>query len=288
MLLSGVARRIRQRLGVPVVATLSGEDTFLEKLPPPHQEAARAELCRRAAELDALVAMNRSYADFMSEFLAVPRDRITVIRPGLNLRGHGVPGQRRPPVKGPFAIGYLSRICPDKGLHLLVDAWKLLAADAELPPVRLRVAGYLDPADRPYLDDLLAKAAAAGLGERFECLGELDRAGKIAFLQSLDVMSVPAVCRESKGIAILEAWANGVPVVLPDHGAFPEMIADTGGGLLCAPGDAASLSAALKRMILDRQFAADCGRRAQEAVHQRYDARRMAEETLDLYRRLLA
>ena len=165
--------------------------------------------------------MNRYYADFMSEFLAVPRDRIHIIRPGLNLQGHGVPGASCPPVNRPFTIGYLSRICPDKGLHLLVDAWKLLAVDGELPPVRLRVAGYLDPADRPYLDELLFQAASSGLGDRFECLGELDRPGKIAFLQSLDLLSVPTVCRESKGVPILEAWANGVPAVLPDHGAFP-------------------------------------------------------------------
>ncbi len=210
--------------------------------------------------------MNRGYADFMSEFLPVPRDRIAVIRPGLNLQGHAAAGRPRPRVDRPPTIGYLSRICPDKGLHLLVEAWRLLAVDAELPAVRLRAAGYLDPADRPYLDDLLRQAASAGLGDRCEFLGELDRPGKIAFLQSLGLLSVPSVCRESKGLAVLEAWANGVPAVLPDHGAFPEMVADTGGGLLFEPGDAASLAAAVKRMILDPQLAADCGRRAQEAV----------------------
>ena len=287
VMLCGMARRIRQRLAVPVIATLSGEDIFLEKLPPPYNEAARG-ASRRAADLDALVAMNRFYADFMSEFLAVPRDRITVIRPGLNLQGHRAAGLSRPPVNRPFTIGFLSRNCPDKGLHLLVEAWKLLALDAELPPVRLRVAGYLDPADRPYLDDLLLRAASSGLGDRFECLGELDRPGKIAFLQSLDLFSVPAVCRESKGLPILEAWANGVPAVLPDHGAFPEMVADTGGGLLCAARRRGFLGGGGQTHDSRSAICRRLRTPVQQAVHHRYHAQRMAEETLDLYRRLLA
>ena len=118
--------------------------------------------------------------------------------------------------------------------------------------------------------------------------GELDRPAKIGFLRSLDVLSVPTVYRESKGLSVLEAWANAVPVVLPAHGAFPEMVEDTGGGLLVAPEDPAALAAALKRMIREPHFAAECGRKAQQAVHDRYHAGLMAERTLALYRTILA
>ena len=148
VLLCGVARQIGSRLGVPVACTLSGEDTFLERLPQPHYDAARAALSERAADLAALVAMNDYYADFMAQYLDVPRERIHVIPPGLNLQGHA----RRAVAhdKGrPLAIGFLSRICPEKGLHQLLDAWRLLAGEAGLPPVVVRAAGYLDPADRP-------------------------------------------------------------------------------------------------------------------------------------------
>ena len=155
----------------------------------------------------------------------------------------------------------MSRICPEKGLHQLLDAWKLLATDPGLPPVVVRAAGYLDPADRPYLADLERKVAAWGLADRFQYLGELDRGAKIAFLQSLDMLSLPTVSRESKGLAVIEAWANGVPAVLPAHGAFSELLADTGGGLLYAPGDPAALAAGLRQMIEQPGMAAECGRR---------------------------
>ena len=101
-------------------------------------------------------------------------------------------------------------------------------------------------------------------------------------------MCVPTVYRESKGLSVLEALANHVPVVLPAHGAFPELIEDTGGGLLFEPGDIGSLAAAIKRLVLDPRLADDCGRRGGEAIRQRYHARAMAEKTLELYRSLRA
>ena len=84
---------------------------------------------------------------------------------------------------------------------------------------------------------------------------------------------------------MLEAWANGVPVVLPAHGAFPEMVEDTGGGLLFPPATLRHLHGA-GHMLGQRGLAADCGRLAQQAVHQRYSTARMARQTLELYQRL--
>jgi glycosyltransferase involved in cell wall biosynthesis len=61
------------------------------------------------------------------------------------------------------------------------------------------------------------------------------------------------------------------------------MVADTGGGVLCEPNDPAALAAALKRMLLDIPFAAECGRRAQQAVHERYNAKMMARKMIEVY-----
>jgi glycosyltransferase involved in cell wall biosynthesis len=299
-MLAGLVPSLRAGCPVPVICTLSGEDGFIEKLPPPFAAQSRAVLRQRAAELDALIAMNRYYAGFMADYLAVPAERIHVIPPGLLLDGHRKPASGGPglcpvparPLNGPSTstipktIGFLGRVCPDKGLHLLLEAMRPLAEDPGVPAFRVRAAGYLGPGDRPYLAGLLAQAAAWGLGARFEYLGELDREAKIAFLQSLDVMTAPALIPESKGLSVLEAWANGVPAVLPAHGAFPEMVADTGGGLLFAPGSVQELAAALGRMLREEPLAAECGRRAHQAVHQRYGAERMARQTLKLYETL--
>lgn len=289
VMLAGLARPMRERLGVPVVSTLSGEDGFLERLPEPYYSKARDALRGRAADLDALVAMNGYYADFMADYLAMPRERIRVIRPGLNLDGHRKPQEGdsptrpRSPDQSPRTIGILGRICPEKGLHLLVEAMGLLAYQQDLPPLRVRAAGYLDEADRPYLAEIQQRIGELQLADRFEYVGEVDREAKIAFLQSLDVMSLPSMVCESKGLPALEAWASGVPVVLPAHGAFPEMIEDTGGGLLHEPCSPKALAAALARMLREPDFAEACGRRGHRAVHERYHAERMARQTLELY-----
>ena len=124
------------------------------------------------------------------------------------------------------------------------------------------------------------------MADRFQYVGELDRAGKMAFLRSLDVLCLPSVIRESKGLPALEAWASGVPAVLPDHGAFTELIADTGGGLLYDPRRPQALAEALGRMLRDDRLAQQCGRRGQTAVHERYTSQRESREMLALYERL--
>lgn len=292
VLMAGMARQITRRLGVPVVCTLSGEDIFLEKIPEPHYSQARTLLGQRCGDLAALISLNRYYADFMAQYLPVARDRIHVIPPGLNLAGHGdrlqpQPGAGPEPSAGRVVtIGYLARICPDKGLHLLAEALESVVEQDDLPPVRLHAAGYLAKGDAPYLAGIEARLQQRGLAHRFQYLGELDRCGKTAFLQSLDVMSLPTVYRESKGISVLEAWANGVPVVLPAHGTFPELVEDTGGGLLCEPHDARALADALKQLIQHPDQAAECGRRAQQAIYARYHADLMAQRTIELYNRV--
>jgi glycosyltransferase involved in cell wall biosynthesis len=123
------------------------------------------------------------------------------------------------------------------------------------------------------------KLADAGLADDFEHVDCPDHASKVEFFQSIDVLSVPAAFREPKGLYVLEAWANGVPVVQPRQGSFPELIEATGGGRLTEPGDTPGLTAAIRRLLDDPALRTELGRKGQEAVRQRFAARVMAEET---------
>ena len=81
--------------------------------------------------------------------------------------------------------------------------------------------------------------------------------------------------------------ANAVPVVLPDHGSFTEMIADTGGGLLHRPHDPADLAEKIAELLRDPVRATQLGLNGQLAIHDRYHAAAMAQQTVDLYRHIL-
>ena len=77
------------------------------------------------------------------------------------------------------------------------------------------------------------------------------RLGKSDFLESIHVLSVPTTFREPKGLYVLEALSHGVPVVQPAHGAFPELIEETGGGLLVPPDSPGDLAAALEQLMVN-------------------------------------
>jgi glycosyltransferase involved in cell wall biosynthesis len=278
-LLASLAPPLRRELGRPIVCTLSGEDLFLEGLPAPYRKQAKALIGEAAPAVDRFVATSDYYAEFMAGYLALPRRKIAVAPIGIRFDGLEAPSD---PVERPFTIGYLARIAPEKGLHLLASAYIRLRRELGLGPARLEAAGYLAPEHQTYLDGVAKALAAVGLESEFSCHATIDRARKVEFLRGLDVLSVPSPYAEPKGLYLLEALASGVPVVEPRHGAFPEMVEATGGGLLFAPGDVSDLAAKLLELATDPERRRALGRAGSEAVRQRYSAACMAERTLEI------
>jgi glycosyltransferase involved in cell wall biosynthesis len=281
-MLLGLARRVKAELPqARLVCALQGEDIFLDDLEEPWRARVLQTMRQRVADVDRFVATSRFYADEMSALLDIPRERMRVARLGINLAGFG--GRASEPAGGPLAIGYLARICPEKGLHLLIEAFRELARAREPGSVVLRVAGYVGGRDRHYYEGLQSRIREWGLDRAVELHGEIDRAAKIALLDSLHVFSVPAVYREPKGLSVLEAMASGVPVVLPAHGAFPELVEETGGGLLVEPESALALAEGLAALLDDGERRRELGRRGAEGVRARFAVAAMAAETLAAY-----
>lgn len=282
----GLAGPLKRELGVPVLCSLQGEDIFLDDLTEPFKRRVHEQLQGHARDVDGLVATCGYYADFMAEYLAVERDTVHVVPLGIKLAGHRLaPARRRQ--DEPFVIGYLARICPEKGLLDLVEAVALLADEHGDGAVRLRAAGYLGKRDEPYLEKVRARVRELGLDQIFDYAGEVSRDDKIALLQSIDVLSVPTVYKDPKGLFVLEALANGVAVVQPAHGSFPEMIQATGGGRLSRPGSAESLAAELEALMLNADECYELGRCGAAAVSARFSDETMADATLAVYTRFL-
>lgn len=281
---AGFARRLKQELGVPVLCSLQGEELFLDGLAKPGRGEVLGALAERARDVDLFIAPSDFYADFMASYLRVERRRVAVVRLGIQLAGHGT-GPRPAVAGGPRVIGYLARIAPEKGLHLIAAAFRQAAAALGAGQVRLHVAGYLPPPHRRYLHQIERQLAGWGLAEDFRYFGEVTRDEKIRFLAGLDVLAASAVHPEPKGLYVLEALASGVPVVAPRQGAYPELLQATGGGVLVRPGEPAALAAALIELLQDTERRERLGRTGRAAVHGRFGDAAMAAATLALYER---
>lgn len=275
-LIAGVLPRLRREFTGRIFCLLQGDDIFLDDLIEPYRAQA-LELLRRHAQLfDGFLVHSAYYRDFMAGYLDLPREKMQVVPLGIDLAGHD--GLPKPAASDPFTIGYFARICPEKGLHLLVEAFRIL--HAQHPRTQLLAAGYLGTRDKAYFDDVSRKAA--NLGSAFRYVGSPPgHVEKVDFLKSLDVQSVPTTYREPKGLYVLEALANGVPVVQPRHGAFPEMLEATGGGLLFNPGDPADLARGLAEMIDHPERRHELAQRGRAAVHARFDPQTMALATAE-------
>jgi len=322
VLIAGCVPELKRRLGVPVLATIQGDDIFLDALPEPHKRRVLEEIARLVPLIDGFVMHSRYYADYMGEYLGIPAERIHVAPLGIDTsdfeevgadeavelpagrseveKRKAESGKRRAELGGrksevegesgavsrdgrPPTIGYLARLAPEKGLHHLVDAFLDLRKRPGMQQARLHVAGWLGGQNRNYAEEQFRRLRAAVGEESWRYWGSVDRHQKIEFLRGLDVLSVPTVYHEPKGIYVLEALAAGVPVVQPEHGAFPELLAATAGGRLVRPGDAAHLSEVLHELLSDRASAQQLGHAGRQRVLERFGADAMADAMMAVY-----
>jgi glycosyltransferase involved in cell wall biosynthesis len=303
-LLVGMARRLKSEMGVPVVCALQGEDFFLDGLPESHRAACWQTLAERAADVDLFVAPSRYFDSLMRERLGLPADRVRVVYNGIKLDGYDEEcrmqnaecrmqkgeGLGASVALSPFAprpsvpvLGFFARMCQEKGLDTLVEAYLLLRQRRRVADLRLHVGGSCGPADRAFVDKLRERLRAEGALGQVEFHPNLDRAAKLEFLRSLSVFSVPARYSEAFGLYVIEAMAAGVPVVQPRVAAFPELIEATGGGLLCAEEDPQSLAEAIEELLLDPARARALGEAGRCAVFERFSAEAMARAMAQVY-----
>ncbi|MGD0537004.1 MAG: glycosyltransferase family 4 protein [Verrucomicrobiota bacterium] len=297
-LLAGFARRLRDALNTPVVCLLAGEEAFLDAMDEPMRRRIWRLLAEQAPAVDRFVAPSRYFADRMGARLKLPAGQLTVVPLGLNLEGYrAAPDQPstcnlqpstfnlQPPTP---TLGYFARMCRDKGLDTLVAAFIELKRRGRVPGLRLKIGGSCGPADEPFVAGLKAQLGAAGFLGDVEFHPNLNRVQKIAFLRSLTVFSVPALYGEAFGLYLLEALAAGVPVVQPRHAAFPEVVAATGGGVLCEPGDVAALAGAIEQLLLDPERRQSLGGAGRRAIHERFGIEQMGEGMLAVLRAVAA
>ncbi len=222
-----------------------------------------------ARRVSCTVAPSRAMAAFLHRELRVPRDRIAVVRNGV-----AIP-PRRQRVTGIRTFITVGSFAPCKATPALVAAF--LSVSASRPGLRLRMVG--DGADRQRCEELVRQAGTGNVeftGYRTDVAAQLEQA---------DVFVLPSV-NENLPLALLQAMAMGLPCIAAGVGGIPEVL-DADCGMLVAPGDTGSLSAAMARMTDEPGRAASLGAVARRRATERFSLSRCADGYLNLWSEIL-
>ena len=281
-LLLGFTRRLKEALGVPVVCLLQNEAPYIDSMPEELRVQVWKIMTERAREADQFIAPSNFYAGCMREKLKLPEDHLHVIYNGINHEGFDA--DKIPPT--PPVIGFFSRMCKDKGLDTLVDAFIRLKTNNHIPQLKLKIGGGCGPTDEVFVQRMRERLHARALLGDVEFHPNLSREDKQAFLRSLSVLSVPAQFGEAFGFYVIEAMAAGVPVVQPRCASFPELIEATGGGVVYDHQGPESLANALEKMLHNPSQAKLLGLKARAAVREKFSITKMAEQLVSLLDKL--
>ncbi|MFN2115288.1 MAG: glycosyltransferase [Anaerolineae bacterium] len=238
-------------------------------------------LRRTLARADRILASSPAYVE-SSPFLRRFREKVTVVPLGIDparfaAADRSAARRRFAPDSAP-RVAFVGRFRYYKGLHVLVDAMRLL------PEARLMMIG-----GGPEGPALRRQAESAGVAERVDWLGEVPDEDLPAALAAADVFVLPSTARsEAFGIVMLEAMAAGLPLVSTELGTGTSWINQHGHtGLVVEPGNHEALAAAINGILADDDLRQRLGRSALERVRAEFDADQMVERVMAVYEEVM-
>jgi colanic acid/amylovoran biosynthesis glycosyltransferase len=259
------ARACSLLLGIPYTLTIHGSDLLL--LPPP--DARR--LLLDAAALITPTRYNRSKIESVS---GRPMDTIHVIPSPVDTDFFSPrPGTRR---EGPTRLITVGRLHPIKGHGLIIEAVRLVSGRGGEPELTIVGGGEMDLALRRKVSELGIEGRVTFAGV---LLGEALRdrlADSDVFVMASDSEGLP--------VAMLEAMAMGLAVVVPAITGIPEVIRPGENGLLFTPGDAADLARKLDSVGSDAALRGRLGSAARQTALSRFGRDKVYDETARLIR----
>ncbi len=278
-LLLGLAKKLKERLNVPVFCSLQDEDTWVECMKP---EAAKKawELMQDSTQyVDMFVSVSDYYKSFMKDRLKLTEEKLKTLHLGVEPDNYKYINAS----KKPRNIGYLSRLSKDKGLDILIDAFIELKKHEKNKNVKLLLTGGYTADDSKFVIEQKAKIKNAGLNDDVVFMHSFENEGRKEFLNSVQVLSVPVRSGDAFGIYLLEAMASGIPVVQPARGAFPEIIQKSGGGITYNDNSASELAKTLDELLNDKEKLNNLSLQARKGIEKEFNINYKAHEMIGLY-----
>lgn len=281
-LLLGLARRLKEKTGVPVVCSLQDEDVWVDAVHPSFREKIWNLMHTRASDVDALVSVSDFFAAKMKELMRLPGEKVRTIHLGVDIDDY----QFIPVRQKQRNIGYISRMCHENGFDIVVDAFIRLKQNSGFEDVKLIATGGSTGDDSKFIKEQKKKISSNNLTGDFEILPDFEENGLHEFFKKVSLVSVPVRIGEAFGIYLLESMASGVPVVQPSLGAFPEITGLSGGGVTYLPNTPEKLGETWAGLLSDTEKLEQLSIAGYEGVKSRFNIHKQAKEIIALYREL--
>ncbi len=278
-LLLGLAHQLKQRLQIPVVCSLQDEDVWVDHMHPMAAEKVWQLMRDKAADVDMFIAVSRYYTSFMKEKLQLPDHKIATMYVGVDPADY----QFINASEKQRYIGYLSRLCYDNGLDILIDAFILLRQNQDFADVSLLLTGGQTGDDQAFIKMQKKKLRQANLISSVTFIDDFNSKQRNEFFSKVMLLSVPVRNGEAFGIYLTEAMAAGIPVVQPALGAFPEIIAQSGGGITYQHNTPEQLADALKMLMNDKSMISQLSLQAQKGTAAGFNIHAVAKNMVSLY-----
>jgi glycosyltransferase involved in cell wall biosynthesis len=280
-LLSGLAPRIKSELGVPVFCSLQDEDVWVDVMKPEFRQEAWDLMHENGKSIAAFIGVSQYFSSLMKERIGIPEEKLFTVRLGVDPADY----EPIPVSEKPLNIGYISRLCIDNGLEVLVEAFILLKKKPGMEPVKLILTGGSTGEDKPFLKQIRRKIEAGGVAEQVEFHEDFEEEGRKTFFRKVSLVSVPVLNGEAFGLYLLESMASAVPVVQPALGAFPEIVGETCGGVVYGPNEPAALAEALARILNNPAQLAGMSDSAVKGIQKQFNIFTHAEELIAVYQK---
>ena len=214
--------------------------------------------------------------------LGVPEERIAVVHDGVDSRFVGGPKPRRLVerfgLQGKSVVLFVGGLKERKNLFLLLDVWREVVNRHD---ARLVVVG-----SGPLLEPLQGHSRRMAIEGLVHFAGYVPEAEKVDYYNLADVFVSPSAL-EGFGLAVAEAMACELPVVVSNRGALPELVAPGEGGFLCDPTDAGDFARAIAELLGDARLRAKFGAANAARVEARFRWERTAEAVKRIYEEVL-
>jgi len=282
-LLLGLAKQIKEQLNIPVVCSLQDEDVWVDAMNDYYREKVWNLMSEKAKGVDAFIAVSDYYAAEMKVKMNIPYEKMHVVPIGIDSSIYKYAETKN----NPQVIGYISRMYEEHGFGLLIDAFIKLKQNKGFKNVLLKLSGGYTADDKKYVHKQMRKLKKAGIAEDVEIIEDYLPEERYKFFNQLTLLTVPVLKGEAFGTYQLESLACGIPLVQPALGAFPEIIKQTGGGVVYSPNTADAMVEKWMEVLSNPQKILEMGKKGKESVNIQYAIHEISKGVLEIYKSVL-